>query len=259
MIYFKYIKMLLKTWLQYRIAMWLTILGQFFVSFFLFLGMYLLFERFGTISGWTFGEVAICFAVIQTSFAISECFARGFDMFSNFIIKGEFDRVLLRPRSTILQIFGSEFEITRIGRLIQSFVVLGLAISWLNVPLDFIKTATLILMIISGVVIFTGIFILGATICFYTVEGLEVVNIFTDGGKEIAAYPLNIYNKWLTRFFTFIIPFGCVNYLPLMFITGRTSENPILYMLTPIFGMAFIIPCILVWRIGVRRYVSTGS
>lgn len=259
MIYFKYIKMLLKSFLQYRLSMWLTITGQFFVSFFAFFGMYLLFQRFGTIRGWTFAEVAMCFAVIHTAFAVTECYARGFDLFSGFIIRGDFDRILLRPRGTILQIFGSNFEITRIGRLIQSFIVLGLALSWLETSLDFTKIITLIFMIISGVFIFTGIFMLGATICFFTVQGLEIVNIFTDGGKEIAAYPLNIYTKWIARFFTFIIPFGCINYLPLMYIVGKAGDNSILYMVTPLFGMFFIVPCVFVWRLGVRHYLSTGN
>jgi len=251
--------MVIKSFLQYRLSMWLTIIGQFFVSFFAFLGMYLLFQRFGTINGWTFGEVALCFAVIQTSFAITECYARGFDLFSGFIIRGDFDRILLRPRSTILQVFGSNFEITRIGRLVQSFIVLGLALSWLKTSLDLMKIFTLLFMIISGVFIFTGIFMLGATICFFTIQGLEIVNIFTDGGKEIAAYPLNIYNKWIVRFFTFIIPFACINYLPLMFIVGKAGNNELLYMLTPLFGILFIVPCIFVWRFGVRHYLSTGS
>jgi ABC-2 type transport system permease protein len=118
---------------------------------------------------------------------------------------------------------------------------------------------TLVLMVVSGVFIFTGIFMLGATICFFTVQGLEVVNIFTDGGREIASYPLSIYNKWLARFFTFVIPFGCINYLPLLYIVGRADGNGILYMLSPLFGILFIVPCVFVWRFGVKHYLSTGS
>jgi ABC-2 type transport system permease protein len=107
------------------------------------------------------------------------------------------------------------------------------------------------------VFIFSGIFILGATVCFWTVEGLEFLNIFTDGGRELASYPMTIYTEWIRRFFTFIIPFGCMNYLPLMYLTDRAA-NP-LYALAPLFGIIFIAPCLLVWGIGVRHYRSTGS
>jgi ABC-2 type transport system permease protein len=76
----------------------------------------------------------------------------------------------------------------------------------------------------------------------------------------MAQYPLNIYEKWATRFFTFVIPFGCVNYYPLLYLLDRTNGGPdVAYMLAPLAGIAFIIPCLLVWRFGVRHYRSTGS
>ncbi len=112
---------------------------------------------------------------------------------------------------------------------------------------------------LSGTFIFASIYMLGATLCFWTLEGLEVINILTDGGREMAQYPLNIYKEWVRKFFTFVIPFGTINYLPLMYILGKTEGNQIIYMLTPLLGLLFIIPCILVWNFGVKHYKSTGS
>lgn len=248
------------TFAQYRLNMLFVIAGQFFNTLFAFLTMYLLFDRFTTLDGWTLGETALCFAVAVTAFSITECFARGFDMFSSLIKSGAFDRVMLRPRSTVLQVFGDSIDLTRAGRFVVSFSALIYASSLLDIAWGVTQILTVCFMVISGVFIFTGIFILGAVICFWTVEGLEFVNIFTDGGREIASYPLTIYNKGVLRFFTFIIPFGCINYLPLMYVTGRAGGgSAILYMLTPLLGIAFIVPCLIVWRFGVRRYLSTGN
>jgi ABC-2 type transport system permease protein len=259
MLYFRYVKMQIKSLLQHRASMWLNTLGQFLVSAFAFLGMYLLFQRFQTIAGWTFGEAALCFAVVSMAFALTECFARGFDLFSLMVKSGDFDRLLLRPRGTILQVLGSSFELQRLGRLAESVAVLVIALSVLDATWNFAKVVTLILMIFSGVAIFTGIFIMGGALSFVTVEGIEVVNIFTHGGREIAQYPLTIYPKWVMQFFTFVIPFGSFNYLPLLFVTGRAAENVALYMLSPLLGVVFLLPCILVWHLGVRKYLSTGN
>jgi ABC-2 type transport system permease protein len=239
--------------------MWLTIVGQFFTSFFGFLGIYLLFDRFTNIAGWSFGEVAICYSSVNMAFSIAECYARGFDVFSNFIVKGDFDRILLRPRGSILQVLGSNFELTRIGRLIQSIIVMYLSITWLDTDWTFLKAVVLIEMVLSGVVIFTGIFIIGASICFWTVQGLEALNILTDGGREIAAYPLEIFPKTIVRFFTFVIPFGCFNYLPLAYLTGRGEASGYLYILAPFGAVLFILPCLWFWKVGVRHYLSTGN
>lgn len=258
-LFIKYLLILFKSQMQYRTSFWLLTFGQFFIPFSVFAGLYFLFERFGQIKGWDFFEVALIFGVIHMAFAISECLARGFDSFSTLIVNGDFDRLLVRPRSTILQVLGSKFEFTRFGRLLQSALVLAWALFNIDVDWSVMKIITLSFMIASGVFIFTGIFMLAATMCFWTIQGLEIANIFTDGGREMAQYPLNIYQKWVTRFFTYVIPFGCVNYLPLLYILDRTVGNSALYMITPLAGLLFIVPCLYVWRFGVRHYRSTGS
>lgn len=260
-LYFKYVGILLKSQMQYRTSFLLLAFGQFFIPFFVFAGMYFLFEQFGQIRGWSFYEVAVCFAVIHMAFSISECFVRGFDSFSSLVVNGDFDRVLLRPRSTVLQVLGSKFEFSRVGRLLQSLLVLAWAVWRLPIDWTLLKALVLVLMVASGICIFSGIFILAATMCFWTIQGLEVANIFTDGGRELAQYPINIYQKGIARFFTFIIPFGCSNYLPLLYLLERTSPGTPswVYMLSPLWGMVFLIPCLLVWRYGVKHYLSTGS
>jgi ABC-2 type transport system permease protein len=245
--------------MEYRTSFILLSIGQFFVPFLTFVGTLLLFQRFSTLGGWSLYEVALCYSVTHIAFSLSECFARGFDSFSTLIINGDFDRVLVRPRTTLLQVFGSKFEFTRIGRLTQGVLVLVFALNNLQTHWNIYKIITLVLMVLSGIIIFTGIYMLGATMCFWTVEGLEVINIFTDGGREMAQYPLSIYKEWLRKFFTFVIPFGTINYLPLMFVLDKVEGNMLMYMLTPLFGFLFIIPCILTWNFGVRHYKSTGS
>ncbi|MDL2206581.1 ABC-2 family transporter protein, partial [Eubacteriales bacterium OttesenSCG-928-N13] len=230
----------------------------FLLAFFAYLGIWVLFDRFGNIRGWSLAEVSLCFGVTVTAFSLTECLARGFDLFSQMIVRGDFDRVMLRPRATIVQVLGSSMELSKVGRFAQSLLVLGLAISWMP-DITPLKVGIVVLMVISGVFVFTGLFILGASVCFYTVQGLEVINVFTDGGRELASYPVDIYGRGVARFFTFVIPFGCFNYLPLLYITGRASGFAPMYALAPLIGMLFIVPCILVWNHGAKHYLSTGS
>ena len=112
-------------------------------------------------------------------------------------------------------------------------------------------------MILGTIVIYASLFILKAGITFFTTQSLEIMNIFTDGTRDLAQYPLNIYQKWVQNFFTYILPIALVNYYPLLYLIGRTDNK--LYMLLPIFTLIFIIPCYAVWKIGIRKYKSTGS
>lgn len=258
-LYCNYVKMVIRSTLQYPATVWFLSFGQFFVSFFSIIAVLLLFQRFGGLEDWSLVEVALCFGITRLAFSVSECLMRGFDTFPQLVVKGDFDRILLRPRSAILQVLGSGFEITRIGSFVQGALVLSIAISQFTLPWTPVRICTLILMIAGGIGVFSGLLIMGATASFFTVQGLEIVNIFTHGGQEMASYPLTIYSRWVLRFFTFVIPFGCMNYLPLLYLTGKEQSHPVLSMLLPLSGFIFLIPSLLVWRIGVRHYASTGS
>jgi ABC-2 type transport system permease protein len=229
-LYFKYVTILFKSQLEYRTSFILLSIGQFFVPFLVFVSIFLLFKRFPNVGGWSLYEVALCYSVIHIGFSVSECFARGFDGFSSIVVNGDFDRILVRPRSTVLQVMGAKFEFSRVGRLSQSIIVMIFSLVNLQVAWNPFKLLTLVFMIFSGIFIFTGIYMLGATLCFWTIEGIEVINILTDGGREISQYPLSIYKEWIRKFFTYVIPFGTVNYLPLMFILDKVHGNNLLYM-----------------------------
>jgi len=258
-LYFKYVYLLLKSQAQYKASFVMLLIAHLFMPFTMLMGVYFLFERFGDIQGWTMFEVFISYAVIAMCFAIAECFARGFDMFPNMIRTAGFDRILVRPRGTVLQVLGSGFDIKRIGAFTLSFVILIIAIVFGDIAWNLVRVVMLINMLIGGSLIFCGVYMLQATIAFWTIDGLEFANIFTHGVRQHAVYPLDIFPKGITVFLTFIIPFGTITYLPLQYLFGRIDGFGWGYAFLPLLGGMFILPCILAWRAGVRRYSSAGS
>jgi ABC-2 type transport system permease protein len=255
----KYVSLLLKSQLQYKASFVMTVITQFIGPFAFFAGLYFLFGRFGNIKGWTVYEVFLCNAVIGVCFAVSTCVARGFDQFDNMIRTASFDRVLVRPRGAALQVLGSGFDIKRVGHLLQSLIVLVIAISGADIAWDFPRVIIIVTMLIGGSVIFSGVYMLQAAAAFWTIDALEVGNIFTHGMKEHASYPLNIFPKWISVFFTFIIPFGTFTYLPLQYLLGKVDGSGWFYAVLPLIGCVFIVPCAAAWRAGVRKYSSAGS
>ena len=256
-LYTHYLSMPLKSQMQYKASFLMTAAGQFLVSFTSFLGVYFLFERFHSVQGFSFSEVLICFSVMLTSFSVTECFARGFDMFPRLIRSGELDRILVRPRGVIFQVLTSQMEFTRIGRFLQAVLMLAYAIPNSGVVWTADKVLTVILMIVGGMAVFASLFILYAGISFFTIEGLEFMNIFTDGSREFGKYPLSVYGDTVLKFFTYIIPTALVQYYPLLYLVGR-SDDPRL-MLLPLAGFLFFLPCYGFFRFGLKKYQSAGS
>lgn len=256
-IYLESLAMHLKGELEYRVNFILSFLSQILVFFTYYFIILALFTKFNNIKGFTLYEVLLCFSIIQFGYAFNEVFARGVDRFDDLIIRGDFDRLLLRPKNIILQVLCSNSDFVKTSRIIQSLIVMIVALAHLNIEWNILKVITLILMLISSCVIFFGIFLAAAAYCFFTVQGLEVRNVFTDGGKHMAQYPIGVFKKGFVYFFTFIIPYAFVNYYPLLFFIGK-SDN-ILYAFSPILVILYLIPCILLFYFGMKRYSSVGS
>src|ERR1700744_1884870 len=137
-LYLRLIRFSVRTQMEYRVNFCIQLVAQFGITFSEFLALWALLARFGQIRGWTLPEVCFFYATASIMFALSDGISRGFDQFGTLVRTGEFDRLLLRPRSTVLQLLGHELTLRRIGRLSQGLVVLGLGVRWLP------QTATLV-------------------------------------------------------------------------------------------------------------------
>jgi ABC-2 type transport system permease protein len=257
-LYGRYIGASVRSQMQYRASFLMLALGAFLLTGVDFIGIWALLHRFGSVQGWRLPEIALLYSMVQISFSLCDATSRGFDAFAGLIKSGDFDRLLLRPRSTALQLAGQELTLRRIGRFTQGLLVLLWATSRLQVSWSPAKLSLLVGAILGGACLFFGLIVLQATLAFWTTESLEIVNTVTYGGVETAQYPLTIYRPWFRKFFTAVIPLACANYFPALAILGR-SAPPVLPWTAPAVGLAFLAVTLQVWRLGVRRYCSTGS
>ena len=263
LLYWRYAMLVLRAQTQYRFSFVMTVIGNALVHAAEFLGIWLLFDRFRFLSGWTLPEVAFFYGLVNIAFALAEAFGRGFDMFSGMVRGGDFDRLLLRPRGTVLQVAASELQVLRIGKISQGVIVL----LWAACAIGTEWTAPLVglslFAIAGGCAMFFGLFVLQATFSFWSTESLELMNTVTYGGQETAQYPITIYRPWFRMFFTVVVPLACVTYFPALPVLGRMDMSlgtPAWFQwIAPLAGFVFLGLSLVVWRFGVRRYRSTGS
>lgn len=256
MIYLKYLKLHIKTDLQYKKSLILNLISNAFVFFTYYFTILALFNKFNYLKGYTLYEVLLTFSIIQIGFSFNEVFFRGLDRFDDLIITGDFDKMLTKPLPIITQILCYKVELVKVSKLLQGIIILVISLMKVDITWNIMKVLVLIFMIVSAALIFFGIFLLAAAYCFYTVQGLEVRNLFTDGGKHMAQYPIGIFKKGFMFIFTFIIPYGIVNYYPLLYFVDK-SDN-ILLGLSPLLIVLFLIPCFLIFKKGMKRYTSCG-
>jgi ABC-2 type transport system permease protein len=263
-LYLRLLSIQIRSQLQYRVAYLIELFTTGLITVFEFGSLALVFERFGSIQGWSLGEVAFLYSLVEISFGLMDLFFSGFDpgRFSQHVRLGTFDQLLLRPVSITVQVLGSELVLRRIGRVFVGAVIFASALGILEIHWTPVKIAILPTIVASMFAFFGGLFIIGATLTFWTVESVEVMNIFTYGGGMLISYPMHIYPDWIRRFFTFVLPAIFLNYYPALFILDK--PDPLNFpdfapLLAPAAGSLVLLISLGFWRFGIRHYKSTGS
>ena len=207
-LYRRLIGVQIRSQMQYRFSFFMELAGTALITLLEYAALALVFARFETLKGWTLGQVAFLYGLAELSFGIMDLVFSGFDpgLFGWQVRRGRLDQLLLRPVNITLQVLGSEFMLRRIGKIVVGFAIFLAALSMNPIDWTPLKALLTSLVVVSQVIFFGGLFMIGATITFWTVESIEVVNIFTYGGSYMISHPMHIFPDIIRRFFTFIIP-----------------------------------------------------
>lgn len=138
--------------------------------------------------------------------------------------RGEFDRMMLRPRSLILQVIGSRFELGRTGPLLTAVITLVVGIRHSQVAWNLLTVWTAAAMVAGGMFLFIGLFMLEASFCFFSIEDTSLMNVLTYGAKAHGKYPIDVYGKGILRFCTYVIPYTLIQYYPLQILLGKSNH-----------------------------------
>ena len=148
------------------------------------------------------------------------------------------------------------------GRCLQGLMILIWAANQLDLVWASWRLALVLAAVVGGILLFVGIFLIQAAITFWTVQSLEVYNIFTYGGETAAQYPVTFYENWMRQVLIWLLPVACITYFPVCAITGHPEElgSPFWWQCSaPAVGLVALILGLLAWRFGLRYYTSTGT
>lgn len=236
------------------------VFGYFLVFWSEFAAIWILFRHFGILAGWELEEVLICYGLAHLSYTLSEFFVRGFEHLARLTRLGDYDRILLRPVDTSIQLIGYEFALHRFGRMLQAITVLVVGLVLLA---ERVTPAGLVLLfwaLLGGGALFSALYIFQGSVGMKVLQNIEAFNIFTNGGPEMAQFPMSIYPSPMRLLFTFLIPLAGVVYYPAVSFLGKSGEAPLVIgWLSPIGGFLFLAIALLVFRAVERSYISTGS
>ena len=257
-LYFKYIKMHILAGLEYK-GWWMMCVQTAFIVVTDPIAVVLMFLRFGGVGEWQMGDILLIYCLAVTSFGLAEVFCRGFDSFPwRMLRSGDFDRLLLRPRSLFTQVSASIFHMHRIPRPVTGMIAIVWLLVRLKVPFGPVNILVLILSLCGGLLTYSGVFIMTSGIAFFTIKGLDWIFIFTNASYQVTKCPVEYMPRILWGVFTFFMPMLVISYYPASLICGWGEPKFTGFLALPA-GAAFLGFSLLIWKVGVRHYKSTGS
>lgn len=251
----------LKSIAQYRASFLMQNIAQFVMVGGEFLAVVVLMTRFASAGQWSADEIMFFWGVMQFTFALCECLGRGVSTFAYYVGSGDFDTMLLRPRPLMQQVMGHRLDPRRLGGMIVGGGAIALSCARLNIPWTAERLGLTLAAAVGGFFLILGLFLIEATVSFFSVRSIEMVNVLTYGGRATCQYPSDLYPRPLRILFTWVAPFALSMHLPISYVLGKPLFHvpTALVWLAPLAGPLFFLMMTRVWYVGVRHYRSTGT
>jgi ABC-2 type transport system permease protein len=261
-IYGLIVAMWVRSTMAYRVSFLMTAVGNFAGTALDFVTILLMFSRITVLGGFTLPEVAFLYGTTSTSFGLADLVMGSMERLGRRVRDGTLDALLLRPVPVLVQVAADRFALRRLGRITQGLMVLGWALTRVDVAWTPARVLLVPVMLVSGAAIFGAVFVAGGAFQFRAGDASEVQNSVTYGGTTMLQYPPAIFAHELVRGATFVVPLAFVNWLPALDVLGEPDPLGLPRWVDFTSPLVAVVCCALAgvaWRAGLRSYRSTGS
>ncbi|MBD5531215.1 MAG: ABC transporter permease [Lachnospiraceae bacterium] len=257
------LKMSIHTRMQYRGDSLVATLAVFFRESANIIAIYLALLKFDRINDWNVNEMLFLYSILFLTYAFVVSLFADLRQFSDTIREGRFDRLLVRPRSLLLQLILNNADlIASAGHGTLGILLFVISAGRVGIHWDLVTILYYIGAIIGGILIQGGMFIIFSSLCFYFVETNSIRDIFYWNMRKFAGYPISIYHKLIQGILIYVVPFAFVNYFPAQYLLRKEdmANYPAIYIyIAPFVGIIVYAAAYLFWRVSVKRYYSTGN
>lgn len=261
-LYFKSIGMLLRSHLQYPSSFIMQTLAQLVMEGGEMLAVILIVDRFGSLKGWSGGNLYFFFGMMSVSFYMTEIFGRGITGdFPSMVRTGRLDSFLVRPRGVLTQVMCAGTDPRRITCVAVGTVALIMGSNLSGITWTPLKALVLVESIAMSCLLILGLFMIEAIFCIFSVKSVEIVNAITYGGRSACQYPINVYPLPLRALFTIVAPFALTLHVPASWILGKPLYGWTWWaaVVAPLSGIVVFGIMTVLFHVALRHYRSTGS
>jgi ABC-2 type transport system permease protein len=257
-VYFHYFAQFLKTRLSYRADFFAELFATGLSAVFAFSFVLVLFLPIDSLAGWGRDEVVFIYGFSLIPYGIFAMVSWNlYEFGSRFIVEGAFDRVMLRPLNSFLQVACESFRIQTLSESALGVVAMihasnRLGLEWTAADFFWIGVSA-----ISGALILVAVFGTLASCSFFAEDRIgiapPVFNLI-----QPARYPPDLFHPAIRFLLRYVIPFHFIAFFPATLVLDR-EEFVASCKLAPLVAAICLVVLAGSWTLGVRNYRSTGS
>jgi len=247
-----------KARLEYRADFFASVIASFLGTAASFGFLLIVFSRVPAVRGWRFEEMVFLYGFSLVPLGLFNVLSWNLYLFADrYLIEGRFDRVLLRPVSSVFQVLFESFRLESVQETVTGLVAVVWASRRLGLSFGPFEILLFALWAACGAVIYLSIFI-GLTATSFWIEDRIGISPPVFNLMQFGRYPLTIYDAWVRFALSFVIPFAFASFYPTARFLGR-EEFLAEFWAVPLVAAIALFLALSLWKSGVARYHSTGS
>jgi ABC-2 type transport system permease protein len=260
-VFVKFVQLRLKERMEYRAAYMIGVVTQIFGYGAQFVVIWLLLNRFGTINGWTWPQVAFLYSFELFTYALGAAFTFSpMTDLERMVRDGTFDGVLVRPTNPYLYLIARMYNVGYVAHVLLAACVLIWAITQLHLAWTPLTLAYLVAAIVSAALIqMAALTFIGAWA--FSLGRIGFLFTLHYQVKDFVLYPVSVYGASIQLLLTVIVPFAFINFYPA---SALLSKSGALFpswigWLAPIVGPMLFVGAYRFWSRGVNAYQGAGG
>jgi len=257
-LYWLFLKNRIKILMEYRMNFLIGATSTIMIQGAGLLTVWVIMSQIPDLNGWTLPQVLLIFGMITLSKSINHMFADNlWTLGRDYVRTGQFDRFMVRPVDPLFHLLADRFCHDGIGNFLVGAALVAIAAGQLGIAWTLGTVLYLLVMVLSGGVIFIALNLITCVSAFWIMDSVPVTRVVFEM-HEFAKYPLSIYPRAIGLLLTWAIPFGFASYFPAARLMGIDSPPWQAYGAPVVAGVLLAI-ALQVWRFGLRHYGSTGT
>lgn len=220
--------------------------------------IYLIFQNIPNLNGWSLDQVVFIYGFAQLPRGLDHLITDFIWIFSqNVIVRGDFDRYLLRPINPLFQLIVERFQPDALGEIVIGIILVAVAGGRLHMKFGFLDILLFAVVVISGSVIYTSIKLFFASLAFWIKNSISIVDMIY-ALNDFAKYPIGIYSRVVQIIITFIIPFAFTAFIPAGYFIGKVDLKSAVIGTVLAAVLSFTVAYAIFQR-GINTYESAGN